>query len=147
MSQFTMLSSKLKNGSAKVRRDLKAIHSTTTCKKYNEVAYPSESLRKSRLFVLADNHGLYYPFEFAYVVKIFGRSKQYVIFKEKEWTQFHEQRVNINKYFQTCDMMRKPTQIDSKTLMFEMIEEKQILRIEDMYGNEIYLGWESVSEV
>ncbi|KAF5289496.1 hypothetical protein FQA39_LY15051 [Lamprigera yunnana] len=67
--------------------------------------------------------GLYYPFEFASVVKIFGRSKQYVIFKEKEWIQFHEQRENMNKYFQTCDMMWKPRQIGSKILTFEMIEE------------------------
>ncbi|KAF5288110.1 hypothetical protein FQA39_LY15497 [Lamprigera yunnana] len=52
--------------------------------------------------------GLYYPFEFASVVKIFGRSKQYVIFKEEEWIQFHEQRENINKYFQTFDTMWKP---------------------------------------
>ncbi|KAF5290979.1 hypothetical protein FQA39_LY14510 [Lamprigera yunnana] len=28
-----------------------------------------------------------------------------------------------------------------------MIEEKKILRIEDICGNEVYLGWESVSEV
>ncbi|KAF5305693.1 hypothetical protein FQA39_LY09182 [Lamprigera yunnana] len=90
--------------------------------------------------------GLYYPFEFASVVKIFGRSKQYVIFKEEEWIQFHEQRENINKYFQTFDTMWKPRQIGSKTLTFEMIEEKKILRIEDMCGNEVYLGWQSVSE-
>ncbi|KAF5275486.1 hypothetical protein FQA39_LY18641 [Lamprigera yunnana] len=88
--------------------------------------------------------GLYYPFEFASVVKIFGRSKQYVIFKEEEWIQFHEQRENINKYF---DTMWKPRQIGSKTLTFEMIEEKKILKIEDMCGNEVYLGWKSVSEV
>ncbi|KAF5278448.1 hypothetical protein FQA39_LY05937 [Lamprigera yunnana] len=91
--------------------------------------------------------GLYYPFEFASVVKIFGRSKQYVIFKEEEWIQFLEQRENINKYFQTFDTMWKPRQIGSKTLTFEMIEEKKILKIEDMSGNEVYLGWESVSEV
>ncbi|KAF5303253.1 hypothetical protein FQA39_LY09992 [Lamprigera yunnana] len=91
--------------------------------------------------------GLYYSFEFASVVKIFGRSKQYVIFKEKEWIQFHEQRENINKYFQTFDTMWKPRQIGSKTLTFEMIEEKKILKIEDMSGNEVYLGWESVLEV
>ncbi|KAF5275709.1 hypothetical protein FQA39_LY06821 [Lamprigera yunnana] len=91
--------------------------------------------------------GLYYPFEFASVVKIFGRSKQYVIFKEEEWIQFHEQRENINKYFQIFDTMWKPRQIGSKTLTFEMIEEKKILKIEDMSGNEVYLGWESVSEV
>ncbi|KAF5289349.1 hypothetical protein FQA39_LY15135 [Lamprigera yunnana] len=91
--------------------------------------------------------GLYYPFEFASVVKIFGRSKKYVIFKEEEWIQFHEQRENINKYFQTFDTMWKPRQIGSKTLTFEMIEEKKILKIEDMSGNEVYLGWESVSEV
>ncbi|KAF5283625.1 hypothetical protein FQA39_LY17274 [Lamprigera yunnana] len=48
---------------------------------------------------------------------------------------------------QTCDMMWKLRQIGSKTLTFEMIEEKKILRIEDMCGNEVYLGWESVSEV
>ncbi|KAF5287828.1 hypothetical protein FQA39_LY15689 [Lamprigera yunnana] len=90
---------------------------------------------------------LYYPFEFASVVKIFGRSKQYVIFNEEEWIQFHEQRENINKYFQTFDTMWKPRQIGSKTLTFEMIEEKKILKIEDMSGNEVYLGWESVSEV
>ncbi|KAF5283556.1 hypothetical protein FQA39_LY17302 [Lamprigera yunnana] len=89
--------------------------------------------------------GLYYPFEFASVVKIFGRSKQYVIFKEEEWIQFHEQRENINKYFQTCDMMWKPSQIGSKT--FEMIEERKILRTADVCGNEVYLGWESVSEI
>ncbi|KAF5300432.1 hypothetical protein FQA39_LY02231 [Lamprigera yunnana] len=89
--------------------------------------------------------GLYYPFEFASVVKIFGRFKQYVIFKEEEWIQFHQQRENINKYFQTFDTMWKPRQIGSKTLTFEMIEEKKILKIEDMSGNEVCLGWESVS--
>ncbi|KAF5280163.1 hypothetical protein FQA39_LY18120 [Lamprigera yunnana] len=83
--------------------------------------------------------GLYYLFEFASVVKIFGRSKQYVRFKEEEWIQFHEQRENINKYFQTFDTMWKPRQIGSKALTFEMIEEKKILKIEDMSGNEVYL--------
>ncbi|KAF5301655.1 hypothetical protein FQA39_LY10702 [Lamprigera yunnana] len=45
----------------------------------------------------------------------------------------------------TFDTMWKPRQIGSKTLTFEMIEEKKILKIEDMSGNEVYLGWESVS--
>ncbi|KAF5282283.1 hypothetical protein FQA39_LY17645 [Lamprigera yunnana] len=90
---------------------------------------------------------LYYPFEFASVVEMFGRSKQYVIFKEEEWIQFYEQRENINKYFQTFDRMWKPRQIGSKTLTFEMIKKNKILRIEDMCGNEVYLGSESVSEV
>ncbi|KAF5290267.1 hypothetical protein FQA39_LY14763 [Lamprigera yunnana] len=40
----------------------------------------------------------------------------------------------------TFDTMWKPRQIGSKTLTFEMIEEKKILRIEDMCGNEVYLG-------
>ncbi|KAF5295954.1 hypothetical protein FQA39_LY12726 [Lamprigera yunnana] len=48
---------------------------------------------------------------------------------------------------QTFDTMWKPRQIGSKTLTFEMIVEKKILKIEDMSGNEVYLGWESVSEV
>ncbi|KAF5283633.1 hypothetical protein FQA39_LY17262 [Lamprigera yunnana] len=91
--------------------------------------------------------GLNYPFEFASVVKIFGRSKQYVKFKEEECIQFQEQRENINKYFQIVDTMWKPRQIGLKTLLFEMIERKKILKIEDMSGNEVYLGWESVSEV
>ncbi|KAF5302141.1 hypothetical protein FQA39_LY10476 [Lamprigera yunnana] len=43
--------------------------------------------------------------------------------------------------------MSKPRQISTKTLTFEIIEEKKILKIEDMSGNEVYLGWESVSEV
>ncbi|KAF5293665.1 hypothetical protein FQA39_LY03150 [Lamprigera yunnana] len=90
--------------------------------------------------------GLYYPFEFASFVKIFGKSKQYVLFKEEEWIQFHEQRENIYKYFQTCVMIWKPRHICSKPLTFE-IEEKKILRVEDMFGNEVYLGWESVSGV
>ncbi|KAF5280237.1 hypothetical protein FQA39_LY18087 [Lamprigera yunnana] len=68
--------------------------------------------------------GLYYPFEFASVVKIFGWSKQY-----------------------TFDTMWRPRQIGPKTLTFEMIEEKKILKMDDMSGNEVYLGWESVSEV
>ncbi|KAF5274532.1 hypothetical protein FQA39_LY07144 [Lamprigera yunnana] len=90
--------------------------------------------------------GLYYPLEFGSVLKIFGRSKQYVVFKEEEWTLLHEQRENINKYFQTIDTTWKPTQIGSKTLTFETIEEKKILRIEDMCGNEV-LGWGSLMEV
>ncbi|KAF5281562.1 hypothetical protein FQA39_LY05097 [Lamprigera yunnana] len=49
--------------------------------------------------------------------------------------------------YKTFDTMWKPRQIGSKTLTFEMIEEKKILKIEDMSGNEVYLGWESVSEV
>ncbi|KAF5274589.1 hypothetical protein FQA39_LY07201 [Lamprigera yunnana] len=90
--------------------------------------------------------GLYCPFEFASVVKIFGRSNQYVLFKEEECIQFHEQRENINKYFQTCDMMWKPRQIGSKTLMFEMIEEKKILRIDDTCGNGVYLEFDADHE-
>ncbi|KAF5289504.1 hypothetical protein FQA39_LY15059 [Lamprigera yunnana] len=43
--------------------------------------------------------------------------------------------------------MWKSRQIGSKTLTFEMIKEKKILRIEDICGNEVYLSWESVSEV
>ncbi|KAF5299005.1 hypothetical protein FQA39_LY11637 [Lamprigera yunnana] len=35
--------------------------------------------------------------------------------------------------------MWKPRQIGSKTLTFEMFEEKKILKIEDMSGNEVYL--------
>ncbi|KAF5280009.1 hypothetical protein FQA39_LY05390 [Lamprigera yunnana] len=47
----------------------------------------------------------------------------------------------------TFDTMWKPRQIGSKTLTFDIIDVKKILRIEDMCGNEVYLGWESVSEV
>ncbi|KAF5276559.1 hypothetical protein FQA39_LY18583 [Lamprigera yunnana] len=47
----------------------------------------------------------------------------------------------------TCDIMWKLRQIGSKSLTFEMIEEKKVFRIEDMCGNEIYLDCESVSEV
>ncbi|KAF5272270.1 hypothetical protein FQA39_LY18809 [Lamprigera yunnana] len=91
--------------------------------------------------------GLYYPFEFASVVKYLGGLNNTLYLKKEEWIQFHEQRENINKYFQTFDTMWKPRQIGSKTLTFEMIEEKKILKIEDMSENEVYLGWESVSEV
>ncbi|KAF5296770.1 hypothetical protein FQA39_LY12288 [Lamprigera yunnana] len=52
-----------------------------------------------------------------------------------------------NNYFTTFETMWKPRQIVSKTLMFEMIKEKKILRVEDMCENEVYLGWESVSEI
>ncbi|KAF5294996.1 hypothetical protein FQA39_LY13306 [Lamprigera yunnana] len=55
--------------------------------------------------------------------------------------------LSIAVFVTTCDMMWKPRQIGSKTLTFEMLKEKKILRIEDMCGNEVYLGWESVSEV
>ncbi|KAF5297270.1 hypothetical protein FQA39_LY12109 [Lamprigera yunnana] len=66
--------------------------------------------------------GLYYPFEFASVVKIFGRSKQYVRFKD-EWINFmNNEKILIS--------------------IFRLIS-----RIEDMCGNEVNLGWESVSKV
>ncbi|KAF5294412.1 hypothetical protein FQA39_LY13397 [Lamprigera yunnana] len=43
--------------------------------------------------------------------------------------------------------MWKPWQVGSKILTFEMIEQKKVLRIEDMFGTEVHLGWESLSEV
>ncbi|KAF5287210.1 hypothetical protein FQA39_LY15987 [Lamprigera yunnana] len=91
--------------------------------------------------------GLHYPFELASVVKIFGRSKQYVIFKEEEWIQFHEQRENINKCFQISDTMCKPRQNGSKRLMVEIIEEKKISRIEDMCGNKVYLEIQFIKKI
>ncbi|KAF5296694.1 hypothetical protein FQA39_LY12394 [Lamprigera yunnana] len=109
---------------------------------FNQIIYYFNNSKSKWISV-----GFYYPFEFASVVKIFGRSKQYVIFTEEEWIEFHEQRENVNKYFQTFDTMWKPRQIGSKTLTFEMIEEKKILKIEDMSGNEVYLGCESLLEV
>ncbi|KAF5298547.1 hypothetical protein FQA39_LY11748 [Lamprigera yunnana] len=51
------------------------------------------------------------------------------------------------KVLDTFDTLWKPRQIGSKTLTFEMIEEKKSLMIEDTCGNKVYLGWESVSEV
>ncbi|KAF5299864.1 hypothetical protein FQA39_LY11401 [Lamprigera yunnana] len=71
---------------------------------------------------------------------------------EKENNGINENKSLLSvKYIQskvsTFDTMWKPRQIGPKTLMFEMIEEKKILRIEDMCGNEVYLVWESVSEV
>ncbi|KAF5281444.1 hypothetical protein FQA39_LY17784 [Lamprigera yunnana] len=42
--------------------------------------------------------------------------------------------------------MWKPRQIGSKTLTFEMIEEKKILKIEDMSGNEVYLEIQFIKE-
>ncbi|KAF5285675.1 hypothetical protein FQA39_LY16539 [Lamprigera yunnana] len=47
---------------------------------------------------------------------------------------------NQTIYYLNFDMMWKSRQIGSKTLTFEMIEEKKILRIEDMCGNKVYLG-------
>ncbi|KAF5289851.1 hypothetical protein FQA39_LY14964 [Lamprigera yunnana] len=47
----------------------------------------------------------------------------------------------------TFHTMWKPRKIGLKTLTFEMTEEKKIFRTEDMSGNEVYLGWESLSEV
>ncbi|KAF5281636.1 hypothetical protein FQA39_LY17758 [Lamprigera yunnana] len=47
----------------------------------------------------------------------------------------------------TFSTMWKPRKIGSKILTFEMIKEKKILRIQDMCGNEVYFGWESLSEV
>ncbi|KAF5269106.1 hypothetical protein FQA39_LY08776 [Lamprigera yunnana] len=76
-----------------------------------------------------------------------GRPKQYLVFKEQEWTLYDEQRENINKYFQTFDTMWKSIQIGLKALTLEMIEEKKILWIADMCGNKIYLGSESVPEL
>ncbi|KAF5286618.1 hypothetical protein FQA39_LY16226 [Lamprigera yunnana] len=58
-----------------------------------------------------------------------------------------QQAEGKKKMKMTFDTMWKPRQIGSKTLTFEMIEEKKILKIEDMSVNKVYLGWESVSEV
>ncbi|KAF5282123.1 hypothetical protein FQA39_LY17679 [Lamprigera yunnana] len=72
---------------------------------------------------------------------IYGMERYYTV------QQCEELRDKYKIGRKTCDMMWKPRQIGLKTLTFEMIEEKKILRIEDVCGNEVYLGWESVSEV
>ncbi|KAF5282910.1 hypothetical protein FQA39_LY17446 [Lamprigera yunnana] len=116
--------------------------------KYSDPKYNINDLKTGDCETMLLNQTIYYLNKSkSKWISVFGRSKQYVIFKEEEWIQFHEQRENINKYFQTFDTMWKPRQIGSKTLTFEMIEEKKILKIEDMSENEVYLGWESVSEV
>ncbi|KAF5281481.1 hypothetical protein FQA39_LY17774 [Lamprigera yunnana] len=91
--------------------------------------------------------GLYYLFQFASVVKIFGSYKQYVVFYEDEWKLFLEQRDDINKDFHTLHMTWRPRQIGSKNFTFEIIGENKVLKIEDINGNGIYLAWEAISEV
>ncbi|KAF5275976.1 hypothetical protein FQA39_LY00772 [Lamprigera yunnana] len=59
-------------------------------------------------------------------------------------TVLHDLVTSLSRILIRCGNQE---QIGSKTLTFEMIEEKKILRIEDMCGNEVYLGWESVSKV
>ncbi|KAF5287224.1 hypothetical protein FQA39_LY16001 [Lamprigera yunnana] len=71
----------------------------------------------------------------------------YEKFGALEFDADHEAIYGMERYYTTFDTMWKPRQIGSKTLTFEMTEEKKILKIEDMFGNEVYLGWESVSEV
>ncbi|KAF5271954.1 hypothetical protein FQA39_LY07971 [Lamprigera yunnana] len=56
----------------------------------------------------------------------------------------HDLVTSLSRLLIQCGNQDKLVQ---KTLTFEMIEEKKILKIEDMFGNEVYLGWESVSEV
>ncbi|KAF5305702.1 hypothetical protein FQA39_LY09191 [Lamprigera yunnana] len=68
-------------------------------------------------------------------------------FERKKKQHFDYRDEHGSKGSMTFDTMWKPRQIGSKTLTFEMIEEKKILKIEDMSGNEVYLGWESVLEV
>ncbi|KAF5287844.1 hypothetical protein FQA39_LY15658 [Lamprigera yunnana] len=72
---------------------------------------------------------------------IYGMERYYTV------QQCEELRDKYKIGRKTFDTMWKPRQIGSKTLTFDMIEEKKILKIEDMSGNEVYLGWESVSEV
>ncbi|KAF5296715.1 hypothetical protein FQA39_LY12415 [Lamprigera yunnana] len=90
--------------------------------------------------------GLYYPFQLAAVVKTFGNCKQYVVFNEEKSKLFVEQRDDINMYFHTLHMRWKPIQIGSKSLTFEIIYEKKVLKIEDSKGNGVYLAWESIAE-
>ncbi|KAF5274917.1 hypothetical protein FQA39_LY18695 [Lamprigera yunnana] len=65
---------------------------------------------------------------------------------EDQCTKEIKEKVSRTTGVSTFDTMWKPRQIGLKTLTFEMIEEKKILKIEDMSGNEVYLGWESVSK-
>ncbi|KAF5295003.1 hypothetical protein FQA39_LY13313 [Lamprigera yunnana] len=73
--------------------------------------------------------------------------KQYVVFNEEESKLFLEQRDDINKYFHILHKTWKPMQIGSKSLMFEIIQEKKVLKIEDSTGNRVYLAWGSIAEV
>ncbi|KAF5306788.1 hypothetical protein FQA39_LY00018 [Lamprigera yunnana] len=72
-------------------------------------------------------------------------SKEYV--KIHSGDEYKCKEYDYETDFKTFDTMWKPRQIGSKTLTFEMIEEKKILRIQVKCRNEVYLGWESVSEI
>ncbi|KAF5289579.1 hypothetical protein FQA39_LY15026 [Lamprigera yunnana] len=58
---------------------------------------------------------------------------------EEEWKLFLKQREHINKYFHTLDIVWKPSQLGSKILTNEIIEEKKVLKIKAISENAVYL--------
>lgn len=79
------------------------------------------------------------------IVKICGKG-QGICFGEAEWKQFVDSQGILLNYFYATDTPWPAMHIGPKTIYFQTINQKRIVKIQDMDENELYLGYESVIE-
>ncbi|KAK4872010.1 hypothetical protein RN001_016134 [Aquatica leii] len=80
-------------------------------------------------------------------VKIFATYKQEIVFTEEEWVWFLELREKIHRCFQSTEAICEPIKVGTKTIIFEIIDQKKILKIVGAENEEVYLGRESLWEI
>lgn len=90
--------------------------------------------------------GLAQQLRFTPVVQLWGMKNQGVWFSETEWKQLVENQGVLLNYFYATDTPWSPMKLGFKTIYFQTVEQKRVIKIEDMCETEIYLGWESLLE-
>lgn len=87
-------------------------------------------------------HINFYP-----IVKVCGVKNQCVLFDENEWDMLLENQGILLNYFHTTDTQWTPMKLGSKVISFQTVEYRKILKIVDAGESEVYLGWESLTEL
>lgn len=84
---------------------------------------------------------------FPVVIQIRGTRNDWVQFLETEWIAFLEQQGILSNYFYSSESQWSPLNLGQKTILFQKVDAKRILRIQDRDGPEVCLGQESLEEL
>lgn len=76
-----------------------------------------------------------------------GNRNDWVNFNEEEWKTLVENQGVISNYLYSYELQFAPLIVGRKTIWFQKVEKKKVIRICDPDGSEVYLAVESVDEL
>lgn len=81
------------------------------------------------------------------VISLRGNKNDWAKFDENEWKTFVDNQGVICNYFYSYGLQFPPVIVGRKTLYFQEVQKKKVIRISDPDGSEVYLGAESAEEL